>query len=485
MTGILLFSGLFFFLALCTGHYSETDYKLPFKKKLAGWALITLACLNLAWDIAIAVNTFNRTPEVDSDLIKERLTGVKKMPSYWELSNREREDFLRQQALDGIEISNLNNYEIEHLYMNSIFIEMFGIEEFRIRIYDTRIAMIEDSIIRYNNSYIKQIFEECLSPYQGGDYNPKKGLGSRWYEYKDADYDTKLTLLNQYAYYSTTNINTIEPIKLTLFKVNRALAVFFIILGWGIYILKSKPIYSPIWKRIIKVIVYIAMSVSLFATVNLDIFKSLIWLGVEFILLMIVLVLNYSRVGKKTDTKHEVQKNLKTNPSSHSRKGIYKYIVWKFLLSLLLPCVLGLSLMFSVLWDIDIPYFKLNDDLSPWLVFYLPYNILILIYYEILIWKSRITGSQILIVPLLKKIGLFRNMNVINYKKLLIITIFPALLITLIFPMFAGMLFNLSWKYETLCHILLIIPILVWIYALVMSYSYQWLKHDVNDVEDS
>ena len=135
------------------------------KKKILGWLLIVIAVLNLSWDIVIAIDTYNSSPIVDKELIKNRLSGYKFVPRLENLSPQKREEWERKQIIAGKIDSHTSYRNVEILYDNQIFIDMFGIDLFEQYSYDQRKAIIEDSINRYNKDYIDKIFYECLSPY--------------------------------------------------------------------------------------------------------------------------------------------------------------------------------------------------------------------------------------------------------------------------------------------------------------------------------
>lgn len=453
---MILMIAFLFMVALFVGHRHIEEYSLPMKKKILGWLLIVIAVLNLSWDIVIAIDTYNSSPIVDKELIKNRLSGYKFVPRLENLSPQKREEWERKQIIAGKIDSHTSYRNVEILYDNQIFIDMFGIDLFEQYSYDQRKAIIEDSINRYNKDYIDKIFYECLSPYTNdGKFNPKKGLGVRWEQYSILSTDEKLDLLKSYIDTSKSSFDALSPEDLISHKIMRAFGVFFLIFGWGVYTLISTPMYSPIWKRVIKTILYILMSIVLYACANsIDELATLWYLGAEFLLMIVLLILNLNQVRIERD------QNKKRKPQTYN----WGRLIIKTLGSLFVPILL---LLCSAWLD--------KRDYAPWILFYLPYYLLLFIYYERLIWKNNKPFGAIFMLPLLNRIGLYQSYsNLFDFKKNLLITIMPAILISIVLPFIASLISG-SRENELICHILLALPILAWIVGLVYSYSLNWL----------
>ena len=449
-------------VALCVGHLHIEGYSKPLKKKIFGWLLIVIAVLNLSWDIVIAIDTYNSSPVVDRELIKNRLSGYWFVSHIMHLSTQQREEWEREQIIAGKLDSRSSYNQKVVLYDNQVFIEMFGKELFHQYSYDQRKAIVEDSISRYNRDYINLIFYECLSPYTNdGKFNPKKGLGIRWRQYANLSADEKLKILESYMTKSKSSFETLSPMDLALYKIKRAVCIFFIILGWGIYILLSTPMYSPIWKRVTKTILYILMCIVLFACANLDAFVRLGYLGAEFLLMIFLLVLNLSQRGKEQDNSN----TGKSEPYDWGR------IIIRTLGTLIIPTVLILC----CIWSDD-------SDIAPWLFFYLPYYLLLFIYYEYVLWRKHRPFGAILMLPLLNRIGLYQSCyNQKVFKRNLLISIMPAILLSILLPLITSLIFAVNdGRNELIYHILLALPILAWTVGLVYSYSLDWLHSSEN-----
>lgn len=148
-------------------------------------------------------------------------------------------------------------------------------------------------------------------------------------------------------------------------------------------------------------------------------------------------------------------------------------VLLKIFISLLLPTILILSMIWADHYDFE-----------PWLFFYLPYYLFILFYYEWLIWRKKpLTGMDVLLIPVLNKLGLYKRIdNTIEIKKLLLKTIAPAVLASIVLPLITSLIYATSRHYKRPeMHILLAIPILIWIIALVFNYSSNWLSSSENE----
>ena len=170
--------------------------------------------------------------------------------------------------------------------------------------------------------------------------------------------------------------------------------------------------------------------------------------------MIVLLILNLNQVRIERD------QNKKRKPQTYN----WGRLIIKTLGSLFVPILL---LLCSAWLD--------KRDYAPWILFYLPYYLLLFIYYEWLIWKHNKPFGAIFMLPLLNRIGLYQSYsNLFDFKKNLLITIMPAILISIVLPFIASLISG-SRENELICHILLALPILAWIVGLVYSYSLNWL----------
>lgn len=141
-----------------------------------------------------------------------------------------------------------------------------------------------------------------------------------------------------------------------------------------------------------------------------------------------------------------------------------KYILTFFLVLLIILIVKGLFNYYEEMEEfIDIFLF----------IFYILWNLLFSFYYLRLIWgEQEISGENILMLPILQKIGLFVNYSSSeNMKRKLLYTSFPVIFSSVVCISLCS--FEDLYKYYNL---LLFIPILITIFCLGSYWIREWLK---------
>ena len=450
---------LFFLVALCVGHKALDGYKLPLYKKFIGISLIVFSVLNLGWDCFLAEKKYDNAQQVDTDLIAMRLEGIKKFPNLKDLDRfsyhnwrRDNQEYLSEYSLYD---------QMNKLYVTQKIVDVYGQDVAREHSYEQCCSMLRDTIQKYNSEYIDKIFTECLSPYDfSGNFNPKKGLGNDWQKYSKASLKTKLSILRKYA-----GRNSIpNPSDVLKFDRRRAFCVFILILGWGIYILLTKPMYSPIWKLIVKCILYILISISIFGVSHSDEFTRLLGIGIEFVSMALLIWLNLSGERK---TEQNNQKQTKNKPID------YKRVILKIILSfvMIVYCISSLS------------FIDEGDGLTVFgIIFYIPCFVVLVAFYLYLLWRrQQISGSDILLLPLLQRVKLFKSYsNTTDEKKALTQTTLPFILSMIICPMLTSILYfnvrynepeELGWLI-----IFLFIPPILLLAGLATGFSKYWIN---------
>ena len=120
-------------------------------------------------------------------------------------------------------------------------------------------------------------------------------------------------------------------------------------------------------------------------------------------------------------------------------------------------------------------------------IFYLPYYVIIGVYYLFLIWRRKKASSEdLFLYTLLKKIGIFTNMkDTFLLRKALLRSVIPLLIITLLIPIFVlSMGDNCDDEYHiyhVLGEFLLCIPIIAWIIFFTYNYGKKWLESQNNN----
>lgn len=222
--------------------------------------------------------------------------------------------------------------------------------------------------------------------------------------------------------------------------------------------------YSPIWKRIVKCILYILISISIFGVLHSDVFTRLLGLGVEFVSMVLLIWLNLS--GERNP-------ELKIQNLTKQKSIDYKRLVLKSVLSfaIFVYCVSSLTFMDE------------GDGLTAFgIIFYIPCFVVLVAFYLYLLWrKQKTSGSAILLLPLLQRVKLFKNYsNTTEEKKVLIKTTLPFILSMIICPMLTSILyFNVGYNHpkqqEWLIIFLFIPPILLFV-GLATGASKYWIN---------
>lgn len=120
-------------------------------------------------------------------------------------------------------------------------------------------------------------------------------------------------------------------------------------------------------------------------------------------------------------------------------------------------------------------------------IFYLPYYVIIGVYYLFLIWRrKKASNEDFFLYALLKKIGIFTNIkDTFLLRKALLRSVIPLLIITLLIPIFVLSMGDTYDDEYHICHVLgeflLCIPIIVWIIFFTYNYGKKWLESQNNN----
>ena len=235
-----------------------------------------------------------------------------------------------------------------------------------------------------------------------------------------------------------------------------ALAVFtdviepgIVLFGWAIYIFKSGPLRSKIWKRVVKSILYSLLSFITLGSVQLGVIAMLLAFGL------------YIAIGLVDATW-----NVKLKWTA----------VGEYVLKSFVTCVLA---GFFVLCGFGF----FTRDFSAVTIFffiYAPWFLILLVYYTYLLWRrGPVKGESILLLPLLQKISLFKNYSASNLavKKDIIRTVLPVLITSTLCPFISALiqLTNGCHGVEWMSLLLLSIPILIILVDLIITYSQKWV----------
>lgn len=157
---------------------------------------------------------------------------------------------------------------------------------------------------------------------------------------------------------------------------------------------------------------------------------------------------------------------LKTN----IKKKLWK-VGKKLLLSLV---IIGGS--FAICIQMEELYYELNC------LFYYPFYLIIGVYYLYLIWrKKEVQSEDIVLYPLLKKIGIYSNISD-HYllRKALLMTVVPLLLVTILICLLVVSIDSISPKDSgevSIGSFILSLPVVTWIVFFVYIYGKKWLDN--------
>lgn len=128
-------------------------------------------------------------------------------------------------------------------------------------------------------------------------------------------------------------------------------------------------------------------------------------------------------------------------------------------------------------------YFMLEGDglTGCGVIFYIPCFSIIGIYYLLLIWrKGKVAGTQILLLPLLQKVNLFKTyVNTPKDKQALVKTVLPFLLSMGICPMLTSILYGnyyLNNEQNILLMIILLLPPSILVISFAKSFAQCWIN---------
>jgi len=108
------------------------------------------------------------------------------------------------------------------------------------------------------------------------------------------------------------------------------------------------------------------------------------------------------------------------------------------------------------------------------------YVIFGLYYFYIIWWKKNINGEDLLLLPLWKKIGLYRKeTDLYKLRKDLIRNVAPLIIGTIFLSIIASSLYSNELEL-TFGSVILIIPIIAWIIFFIKEYGKEWIKSSNN-----
>lgn len=128
-----------------------------------------------------------------------------------------------------------------------------------------------------------------------------------------------------------------------------------------------------------------------------------------------------------------------------------------------------------------------GNSLTAWMIIvYIPYYLILTLYYSRLIWKygNKITKEQLLLLPLLNKLKILRDYDSsdVNDKKTLFSISFYGLILSVLCPAIVStMYYDFSLgiqEYYGLCYLLLSTPVIVWIFGIGKVSFFNWLSSD-------
>ncbi len=242
--------------------------------------------------------------------------------------------------------------------------------------------------------------------------------------------------------------------------------------GWAMYIFKSGPLRSKIWKRAVKSVLYFLSSFMLLGSSSSDPTAGVMAMVITLILFFTILLIDVTRKNKRKNKQIESSKDREEYDVLHSKqsfelKVIAKYVV-KVLLTLVMVCffIVSYNLMDEYQWSFFLSFF------------YAPWFIVLFVYYTSLVWsKNTITGEKVLLLPLLQKMNLFKEYsNSITMKRELIKTILPFLITSTLCPFVATLIYwSCNDRNLDIYVLLLIIAPILLIINLTKAYSQKWL----------
>lgn len=205
--------------------------------------------------------------------------------------------------------------------------------------------------------------------------------------------------------------------------------------------------------------------------------KAIIALFIALVIMLLIIIpypKHYKAARKKKV--QVVETNTETTSDDESKKS--KHIFKKTILSLLLIVYILFSLLFMG---------SKYEEIYSFGWFYIPFWGVICIHYLCLIWKeSKMSGANMLFLPLLQKIKLFESYNdTLQERKELAKTSLPFILSMFICPMLASLLCITHIRSNTTPILLLLLPPFTLIASLAISAVHGWSNKDVkSDVNE-
>lgn len=267
------------------------------------------------------------------------------------------------------------------------------------------------------------------------------------------------------------------------------------------YLVAFKPSNTTFGKKILKIIGYILVFVSINALQKVRIETSsyhypyptdeINWEMFAFLCIIMIAGVICIKSGGKTIKKNTPPDDISMIESTNrfytsSKKSRKHNIRFKRLLKRI---ALSLSLLAYIICSLT--FVDEGDALTACgVIFYIPCFIIMLIYYLRLIWSNtKVTGAKMLLLPLLQKFNMFKAYNDnTTCKKELAKTVLPFLLSMIICPILTSIL------YENVFHrrgqhgwlmILLLIPPIILVISITKSIVQSWAgQKDHNEVKE-
>lgn len=160
---------------------------------------------------------------------------------------------------------------------------------------------------------------------------------------------------------------------------------------------------------------------------------------------------------------------------SRVHKTVIKKRLWEIGKKLLLSIII-IGGSFAICVQMEELYYELNC------LFYYPFYFIIGVYYLYLIWrKKEVQSEDILLYPLLKKIGVYSDIpDLYLLRKALLSTVVPLLLATIILSLLVVSINSISpedYGEVSIGSFILSLPVMAWIIFFVYVYGKKWLDN--------
>lgn len=363
------------------------------------------------------------------------------------LSEKERDAFIKKNIFYGILDNNATFRTADRLYRNGLFIDAFGKEMFYSLTYNKR-----DSL--YRDYYIQEKTHQVF--------------------HKDSNYHLieKMTIYDKYVLLTSGCLNEAEKAERdkailttkTYQQGTRSLMLTgFTLLAWGFYAMFYRKSNIPLWKKIMKVLAYIILTLTYFNISDyhyeyVEERSIMAYLLLSIHIIAIVFLLMISNSGKKKELKED---------------NVHKTSSLLFSKTTLLKLAGSIVITMILFFVATLASFPKNEA---FVLFYIPYFVSLEIYYMYIIWKrNNIKGEDILLLPFLKKLGIYNKISdEYVLKKKLLQSILPILLISIVSPIVNTIILEFSAIW------VLSFPIIAWIVFFIYTYSLDWLDSSNN-----